>query len=85
MERAQARASAPEPVQARAREAGLVVCGHSHVPLIARDRDLAVFNPGSVGPRRFQLPIVFGLIEVSSSAVRLAHIDCETGQAWKPG
>ncbi len=69
---------------ARAREASLVVCGHSHVPLVARDRDLAVFNPGSVGPRRFRLPIVFGTIDVTKTAVRLAHFDCETGQPWKP-
>jgi hypothetical protein len=69
---------------ARARDASLVVCGHSHVPLIARDGDLAVFNPGSMGPRRFRLPIVFGTIDVTPTAVRLTHIDCETGQAWKP-
>jgi putative phosphoesterase len=69
---------------ARARGASLVVCGHSHVPLIARDGDLSVFNPGSAGPRRFRLPIVFGAIEVTPAAVRLAHFDCETGQAWTP-
>jgi len=69
---------------ARSRDASLVVCGHSHVPLIARDGDLAVFNPGSVGPRRFGLPIAFGTIDVTPTAVRLAHIDCETGQPWKP-
>lgn len=69
---------------ARARDASLVVCGHSHVPLVARDRDLAVFNPGSVGPRRFRLPIVFGTIHVSPTSVRLAHVDCETGERWTP-
>jgi putative phosphoesterase len=73
---------------ARSRDASLVVCGHSHVPLIARDgRDaaLSVFNPGSVGPRRFHLPIAFGTIDVTPSAVRLAHFDCETGLPWTPG
>ena len=69
---------------ARARDASLVVCGHSHVPLVARDRDLSVFNPGSVGPRRFRLPIVFGTIDVTPTAVRLAHFDCETGLRWEP-
>jgi uncharacterized protein len=69
---------------ARSRDAALVVCGHSHVPLVARDRGLAVFNPGSVGPRRFGLPIVFGTIDVTPTAVRLAHFDCETGRPWKP-
>lgn len=69
---------------ARAEKASLVVCGHSHVPFIGGDRGLTVFNPGSIGPRRFSLPIVFGTIEVSPSGVRLAHIDCETGAAWTP-
>ncbi len=69
---------------ARSRDASLVVCGHSHVPLVARDGELAVFNPGSVGPRRFRLPIVFGIIDVTPTAVRLAHFDCETGKPWKP-
>jgi putative phosphoesterase len=69
---------------AESHDASLVVCGHSHVPLIARDRDLSVFNPGSVGPRRFHLPIVFGTIEVTKTAVLLAHFDCETGRSWKP-
>ncbi|HEY5146285.1 MAG TPA: metallophosphoesterase family protein [Polyangiaceae bacterium] len=73
---------------ARSRDASLVVCGHSHVPLIARDAsdpDLSVFNPGSVGPRRFRLPIAFGTIDVTPAAVRLAHFDCETGLPWTPG
>jgi putative phosphoesterase len=69
---------------ARARGASLVVCGHSHVPLIARDGELSVFNPGSVGPRRFRLPILFGTIEVTTSAVTLAHFDAETGKRWTP-
>jgi putative phosphoesterase len=69
---------------ARSKEAALVVCGHSHVPLIARDREVAVFNPGSIGPRRFRLPIVFGTIDVTPTAVHLAHFDCETGRRWSP-
>jgi putative phosphoesterase len=69
---------------ARAERAQLVVCGHSHVPFIGRERELTVFNPGSIGPRRFHLPIVFGTIAITPQAVRLAHVDCETGQPWLP-
>jgi putative phosphoesterase len=69
---------------ARAEDASLVVCGHSHVPFAAHDKGITVFNPGSVGPRRFQLPIVLGVIDVSASNVSVRHIDCETGLAWKP-
>jgi putative phosphoesterase len=64
--------------------ASLVVCGHSHVPFIGRDRGLSVFNPGSIGPRRFQLPIVLGSIDITADSARLQHIDCETGQPWLP-
>lgn len=69
---------------AKASGAGLVVCGHSHVPFAAHDRGLTVFNPGSVGPRRFHLPIVFGVIEVRAEGVSLRHVDCETGLPWTP-
>jgi uncharacterized protein len=43
---------------AKAESATLVVCGHSHVPFIGADREITMFNPGSIGPRRFMLPIV---------------------------
>jgi putative phosphoesterase len=69
---------------ARAERARLVVCGHSHVPFIGEDKGLTVFNPGSIGPRRFQLPIVFGTIDITPAGVRLAHVSCETGAAWLP-
>jgi hypothetical protein len=69
---------------AKAAGAQLVVCGHSHVPFIGKDRDLVVFNPGSAGPRRFQLPIVFGTIEIGPKGLGLAHIDCATGLRWTP-
>jgi hypothetical protein len=70
--------------QARALEANMVVCGHSHVPFIGRDRGLIVFNPGSIGPRRFQLPITFGVIDIAPGGIDLRHISCETGTSWSP-
>lgn len=69
---------------ARGERADLVVCGHSHVPYIGRDRGIGIFNPGSVGPRRFHLPIVFGVMDVAPERVTLQHIDCETGARWLP-
>jgi hypothetical protein len=64
--------------------ADLVVCGHSHVPFYGRDRGVPVFNPGSIGPRRFGLPIVFGVFELENGAARMHHVDCETGRRWEP-
>jgi putative phosphoesterase len=69
---------------ARAEHAQLVVCGHSHVPFIGLDRGITVFNPGSIGPRRFALPIVLGAIDISPSGVKLRHIDAATGAMWMP-
>jgi putative phosphoesterase len=69
---------------AKADKAALVVCGHSHVPFIGRDQGLTVFNPGSIGPRRFSLPIVFGTIDISPSGVKLQHVEAATGRTWLP-
>ena len=70
--------------RAKAAGATLVVCGHSHVPFIGIDKGLTVMNPGSIGPRRFSLPIVLGTIDIAPKGVRLAHVDVETGRAWTP-
>lgn len=70
--------------KAKLEAAGLVVCGHSHVPFIGKSRGLSVFNPGSAGPRRFGLPIVFGTLELDARELRLQHVDCETGLIWQP-
>lgn len=69
---------------ARAERTAIVVCGHSHVPFIGRDRDLTIFNPGSIGPRRFHLPIVFGVLDVRDRRVSMRHVSCETGEVWSP-
>ena len=69
---------------ARRERASLVICGHSHVPFIGNDKGLAIFNPGSIGPRRFQLPIVFGVMQIGADGLRMRHVDCETGRTWLP-
>jgi putative phosphoesterase len=69
---------------ARHEGALLVVCGHSHVPFIGTDGGIGVFNPGSVGPRRFNLPIVYGVIQIERQGIRLHHVSCETGEPWTP-
>ena len=62
----------------------LVVCGHSHVPFLGRDRNIGLFNPGSIGPRRPPLPICLGHIQLNEKGVHFRHIDCETGTDWTP-
>jgi putative phosphoesterase len=69
---------------AHAEKASIVVCGHSHVPFIGRDKGLVIMNPGSIGPRRFQLPIVFGVMDVKRDGISMHHVSCETGTRWEP-
>ena len=69
---------------ARAAGASLVVCGHSHVPFMGRDQGIAVLNAGSIGPRRFRLPIVFAVVDIRRDGVQMHHVSCETGETWRP-
>jgi uncharacterized protein len=71
-------------LRAKETHSSVVVCGHSHVPFIGRDKGVVVFNPGSVGPRRFQLPIVFGVMELRDGKLDMHHVSCETGARWEP-
>jgi putative phosphoesterase len=41
-----------------------VLFGHSHVPNFYRRKGVLYFNPGSCGPRRFQLPVTVGLLKI---------------------
>jgi putative phosphoesterase len=41
-----------------------VVYGHSHQPSIARRGDVLFLNPGSAGPRRFELPVTVARVRV---------------------
>jgi putative phosphoesterase len=65
-------------------DATAVICGHSHVPFLGRDRDITIFNPGSIGPRRLRLPITLGMMRIARDGVRFTHHDCETGERWMP-
>jgi len=42
-----------------------VLSGHTHVPNFYTKKGVLYLNPGSCGPRRFQLPITIGLLTVS--------------------
>ena len=41
----------------------MVVSGHSHKPSVHEKDGVLYVNPGSIGPRRFKLPISFALAE----------------------
>jgi putative phosphoesterase len=43
-----------------------VLSGHTHVPNFSTKKGVLYFNPGSCGPRRFELPVTIGLLTVSA-------------------
>jgi hypothetical protein len=55
----------------------VVVFGHSHQPLIEWRRGVLFLNPGSAGPRRFQLPVTVAwlYIEGDNLSARIVHLD----------
>ena len=44
----------------------VVLYGHSHVPNYHTKKGVLYFNPGSCGPRRFDLPISVGVLTVET-------------------
>ena len=43
-----------------------VLHGHTHVPNFYTKKGVLYFNPGSCGPRRFELPVTVGLLTVNA-------------------
>ena len=51
-----------------------VLYGHSHKPEIRHHKSILYMNPGSCGPRRFNLPITVGRITVDENGQLKAEI-----------
>jgi hypothetical protein len=43
-----------------------VLSGHTHVPNYHTKKGVLYFNPGSCGPRRFELPVTVGLLTIDA-------------------
>ncbi len=52
----------------------LVVCGHSHMPKISTLGSVRCLNPGSIGPRRFRLPVSMGYITISPTGALIPEL-----------
>jgi uncharacterized protein len=48
----------------------VVIYGHSHRPKIEEKNGVLYFNPGSAGPRRFDLPVSVGRLSIEAGNVR---------------
>ena len=47
----------------------IVVYGHSHKPAVEEKKGVIYLNPGSVGPRRFNLPISYAILEIENNSI----------------
>jgi uncharacterized protein len=68
----------------RRHPAEIVIFGHSHIPFLGTEGKIVLFNPGSAGPVRWQLPITMGLIAITQGQLTFKHVDLRTGEFWKP-
>lgn len=56
----------------------VVISGHSHRPWIETIKGVLYLNPGSAGPRRFNLPITLAILELTKSGIRPVIHDLAT-------
>jgi putative phosphoesterase len=52
-----------------------VVSGHSHQPEQEKRKGLIFINPGSAGPRRFQLPVTLAVIDLTKRPWKAEFIE----------
>ena len=55
----------------------IVISGHSHVPSAVRKGGVLYLDPGSVGPRRFRLPVSMARLEVKECSFDYEMIELE--------
>ena len=53
----------------------MVVSGHSHKPSVEERNGTLYLNPGSAGPRRFNLPVTVALVDLGEQIdTRIVHL-----------
>jgi len=60
-----------------AAQIAVVISGHSHQPVIAHRDGVLYLNPGSAGPRRFQLPITFAILQIADGQPAAEIVELE--------
>ena len=46
-----------------------VIYGHSHQPKIHYKNNVLYLNPGSIGPRRFKLPVSYAMLRIKDGSL----------------
>jgi putative phosphoesterase len=58
---------------------GAIISGHSHKPSIRNQKGVLMLNPGSAGPRRFNLPVSVALIYVKNGRLEPKLVELVVG------
>ena len=58
----------------------VVVSGHSHKPSRTERSGVLYVNPGSAGPRRFQLPVTIARLDLDQTPWKVDFIDLTGGE-----
>jgi len=53
----------------------IVVSGHSHKPMQTEKHGVVYINPGSAGPRRFQLPVTVARLDLAKRPWKAEFLD----------
>lgn len=53
----------------------MVISGHSHKPRLEQKKGVMYLNPGSAGPRRFNLPVSLALVTVGEGGIETRIIN----------
>jgi putative phosphoesterase len=61
----------------------IVVSGHSHKPARSEHNGVLYVNPGSAGPRRFNLPIMIARLDLGVTPYNVEFVDLEKGRTVK--
>jgi uncharacterized protein len=61
----------------------IVVSGHSHKPARTERGGVLFINPGSAGPRRFDLPVTVARLHLSSEPSEIEFLDLLAGRRMK--
>ncbi len=61
----------------------IVVSGHSHKPGRSERNGVVYINPGSAGPRRFNLPVTVARLDLGETPWKVEFVDLEKGRRVK--
>ena len=52
-----------------------VISGHTHKPLVERRDGVLFLNPGSAGPRRFNLPVCLATLKIENNFINTRFVN----------